>query len=146
MKKMKFYLIVLSLMACKKESINDCAEPTFDVNIARTLIIGKWAWKITYYYDWRKDSSATLTPGNQKLERMMEFKSDGNLFVFENGNSILETPYQFIKDTFKLSFDSTRYIISWKGNNSVFKICSEYLYLPSLTIYSNGRNEVWARL
>jgi hypothetical protein len=140
---MMFYLILLSLMACRKE--NDCAEPTFDVGIARNLIIGKWEWKITYYYDMLKDSNVILTPKNLKVERKMEFKKDGNLSVLENGNSILETPYVFVKDTSNIGFDPNRYYITWKGSKFAFKICSEYLYLNSLSIYDNQHNEVWAR-
>jgi hypothetical protein len=146
MKKMMFYFIFLSLMGCKKEIINDCAEPTFDVNTARSLILGKWEWKITYYFDVQRDSNVILTPKNQKVERRMEFKKDGNLSVFENGSLILETPYVFVKDTSNIGFDPNRYFTTWNRSRFAFKICSEYLYLNSLSIKDNQHNEVWVRL
>jgi hypothetical protein len=64
MKKMKCYLIFLSLMACKKTpsvlSV-DCKTPSKDLAICKELILGKWEWVRT---ERRFDTIATYTPKN----------------------------------------------------------------------------------
>jgi hypothetical protein len=142
-KKMMFYFIFLSLMACKKESITDCAEPTNELEKSRQLIVGKWEWTFTNYYSRKTSEIIIMTPKSENLERKMEFKANDKLSVYENGSSILEIKYEFKKPDDPLYFpDLSRYHISWKGYGALYGVCSEYLYLDDTT----GRHEVWQRL
>jgi hypothetical protein len=148
MKKMMFYLIFLSLMACKKVPLVDCNSPTKDPDIARQLIEGKWNWKYSNYFNRRESLYEIWTPENTKSIKTMDFSSDGNLCIFENGKLVTETKYEFRKLSALTNFpaDSTRYIVSWKDSNTTFRICSDSLYLPYQSFrYDAAADEVWEK-
>jgi hypothetical protein len=148
MKKMMFYLIFLSLMGCKKTPLVDCNSPTKDPDIARQLIEGKWSWKYSNYFNRRESKNEIWTPENRKSIKTMEFKSDGSLYIFENGKLVTETKFEFKKLSALTNFsaDSTRYILSWKDSNTTFRICSDSLYLPYQSFrYDAAADEVWEK-
>jgi hypothetical protein len=148
MKKMMFYLIFLSLMGCKKTLLIDCSSPTKDPDIARQLIEGKWGWKYSNYFNRRESKYEIWTPDNRNSIKTMEFSSNGNLCIFENGKLVTKTNFEFKKLSALTNFpaDSTRYILSWKNSDTVFRICSDSLYLPYQSFgYDAAADEVWEK-
>ena len=141
-------MLLLLLMACQKDPDVSCNSPTKDVNTSKKLIVGTWQWAYSKQY-FRSSSRWVITnPQTDTIERSMTFNKNGQLMIYENGLVKTETTYQFRKMSEWSLFpgDSARYIISWKYNNVVWRICNDSLYLPYQSFDNDAaKDEVWKK-
>jgi hypothetical protein len=161
MKKNIFYVVLLSLMACKHmpptlENVDvppkvvNCDTTTRNPIIAQKLIIGKWIWVYAYHANRRLGYREIWTPANYRnnIRDVMEFDAQGNMRFFEDGKLTAQTTYQFRKysDFSNIPSDSTRFLLHFPGRDAFFRICPDSLYLPyqSFGIDPAG-DEVWAK-
>jgi hypothetical protein len=157
MKKMMFYLVLLSLMAaCRKSSCVDCRSPTNDLALCKELIIGKWEWVRTVA---TIDTFATYTPKTFGHSVTLNFKTDGILENYVDGQ-LKDTSSYEVYDVGKFfKPDSGQTYLNIKGcvyptPNPVrfytyvravrLKICDDSLYLPYDRFYHSG-NDFYVR-
>jgi hypothetical protein len=132
MKKMMFYLIFLSLMACSKTP--NCTEATDDPEIAKCAIIGEWRLIRTFIV------SRTVGPihvtGKVVRDEVIIFKKNEDLEFYVLGQKILDSPYRFAKgkEFSNLSTDEQNLLNIIKpkeeiGSLTTYRICNDSLYL-----------------
>jgi hypothetical protein len=165
MKKIMFYLVLLSLMAACKHlpqpsatvdplppppKVVNCDSTTRDPVIAQKLIVGKWIWVYSLRYNRRLGYKEILTPANYRnnVKDVMEFDAYGKLNFYEDGKLTAQSTYQFRKysDFSNISSDSTIYLFNQPGRSAFYRICPDSLYLPFQSFgYDVGQDEVWAK-
>jgi hypothetical protein len=139
MKKMSFYLIFLSLMACKKKPSVDCNSPTNDLALSKELIIGDWQWVKS-----RSLQSGYISrPDSTKYQVMFSFKSNGIMEQFVDGNLVDTSSYEiaiekkystFYGDTLRNVLAIKRRLVKFQKHPLMeyyvpIRICNDSLYL-----------------
>jgi hypothetical protein len=157
MKKIMLYLVFLSLMACKKTPSVDCRSPTNDLALCKELIIGKWEWVRTVT---KIDTSDTYTPKTFGHSVKLNFKSDGIVETFIDGQFRDSSGYE-IYDAgkfFKLDSGKTQLNIkgcNYRNPNAVqfytvpravrLRVCDDSLYLPYEELIYHTGNDFYVR-
>jgi hypothetical protein len=81
MKKKLFYLVLLSLIGCRKTPEVDCNNKTRDLELGRCLIIGEWNFvKVVRTLDENK----TYDPKDIGINYKVNFKDNGIAEVFDD--------------------------------------------------------------
>jgi hypothetical protein len=162
MKKMKCYLIFLSLMACKKTpsvlSV-DCKTPSKDLAICKELILGKWEWVRT---EKRIDTIADYTPQNYGNHRfVLNFKTEGLVESYVDGAYKDTARYEIYDGSQFSKFDSGKTFFTISTYDRVFKnegrfylsskiapikICDDSLFLPYENLFSHSGNDFFKRV
>jgi hypothetical protein len=133
MKKIMFYLVLLSLMAgCKKTPTLsvDCRSPTNNLTVCRELIIGKWNLvKLVRSID----TSAVITPTNGHSASLI-FLNNGTIEYYQDEKYIARDSYDIaiMKKFTKDKADTLRNVLWTKKDRMIvpLKICDDSLYLP----------------
>jgi hypothetical protein len=156
MKKIMIYLVLLSLMACKKTPSVDCRSPTNDLALCKELIIGKWEWVRTVA---TIDTFATYTSKTFGHSVKLNFKTDGILETYVDGQLKDTSSYEIYDAGKFFKLDSGKTFLNIKGCNYSrpdavrfyasaravrLKICDDSLYLPYDQFYHSG-NDFYVR-
>jgi hypothetical protein len=142
MKKMTFYVILLSLMsACKHEPSIDCSAPTDDLNIARALITGRWELERTFLAS--RGIGIVRKTKNQLPRSVITFYSDSTCKYFVADTLLYAGDFRFVEFTGDqyLRFENAKgYYYS-----TIFRICDDSLYLLYNASSDADANEIWAK-
>lgn len=153
---MMFYLIFLSLMACKKTPSVDCNSPTNDLSLCKELIIGKWEWVRTVT---QIDTSATFTPKSLGHTVQFNFNSNGIVESFLDGQFRDTSSYEFYDGSKYSKLDSGKTYLRMKGctyNGLIsfytysrdvrVKVCDDSLYLPYEALIYHTGNDFYSKV
>ena len=141
-------ILLMLAMACNKEPDVSCNSPTNDLALSKELIVGTWRWAYSIQSNRQTGNKDVTTPQSEKVERTMTFCDDGKLEIKQDGKIITKTTFQFRKMSEWSLYppDSTKYILSWKANNVVWRICTDSLYLPYQSFaFDASKDEVWQK-
>ncbi len=154
MKKQIIYLVLLSLMACKKrdcpvETVDvepkkpplvDCSRTTTNRDTAQTLIVGKWQLERTVFAD-RRLGKTVYKYANELPRIILDFRKEGSFDYFQNDTLRAASTYGFYKlsEITKFQADSTRNALHMPqmlsrgvsfGTLITYRICDDSLFLP----------------
>ena len=127
MKKMIFYLIFLSLMACKKTPSVDCNSPTSDSTLAKELLIGEWRLERTFIA--ARGIGKVSKTRDQLPYVILNFRNDLTFQCFIADTLSCKGKFEFAKDgnTDLLIFKD--FDLLFIDGVAPFRICSDSLYL-----------------
>ena len=133
MKKVGFYLLVLSFLACKKTPSVNCDNRTNDVTISEQIIVGKWEWASQQTCG-RAGCGSISTPTTQGFTKQMVFKADGNVYIYKNNALEKEGHWRIAPEKEFTNATGPNLLVLETTDKkpfdlSVFHICSDSLYL-----------------
>jgi hypothetical protein len=153
MKKIMFYLVLLSLMACCKDNNVNCDQPSDSAAIAKTLIIGKWRLERTIFRN-RLLHKVIYETRNDFPNYELVFSENGTVKLSRNDSLIGNTTFKFIKEkeiapTSISERDLFFAAIVQPGEFEgvvPFKICSDSLFFFAQSYSSDVTpDQVWSR-
>jgi hypothetical protein len=146
-KKMVFYLIFLSLMACKKSQ--NCDEPSDRADVAKCLILGRWRLERTTFYSLLEARYIYMTSKDFDKQELC-FLDNGTVDFFINDTLFVNSPYKFITEkdiapTVTIDQDLLQ-MSKMRAQLTPFKICDDSLSLPYQSFrYDGFSDQVWAK-
>jgi hypothetical protein len=159
MKKQIIYLVLLSLMACKKPNrkgedivipieepkkppLVDCINPTQKRDTAQILFIGKWRLTRSVLRGWTGTSHLFA-----KKKEEIVFKDNGIVEYFDQDTLKMSSPYEFIRlsDVSNIMSDSSRILLKMEKmhgyglrSHTTFAVCDDSLYLLFNSFFYDG--------
>jgi hypothetical protein len=158
MKKMMFYVIFLSLMACKKAvqpvplPVISCDKPSNRADTAKLLIIGRWELERITILD-RVNRLIIYRTKKDFPKRELNFLTNGLVELFKEDTLVASGYFKFIKDkdlyaasTVDRDFISMPVVRNGMESFVSFRICNDSLYLPYGSFaYDGAPDEVWSK-
>jgi hypothetical protein len=158
MKKIIFYVIFLSLMACKKAiqpvPLPDisCNKPSNRADTAKLLIIGRWELERITILD-RVNRLIIYRTKKDFPKQELNFLTNGLVELFKDDTLVASGFFKFVKEkdlapTTKVDLDliSMPVVRRSRENFVPFRICNDSLYLPYGSFaYDGVPDEVWSK-
>jgi hypothetical protein len=155
MKKIMFYLVLLSLMAaCRKSSCVDCSSPSESAAIAQELILGKWQLERTIFIS-RLLGKRIYKTKKDFPNYILIFQDKGIIKLFRNDTLIGGSTFKFIKEKEIAPTSNSNRDLLFMNNLELpsqfegvtpFGICNDSLYLSFQSYASDiTPDQVWLR-
>lgn len=154
MKKFMMYLVLLSLMSCRKELDIGCDVPSNSAEVAKSLIIGRWELENTRFAS-RRFGKVIYQTKKDLPHYVLIFQGKGTLQLFRNDTLIGDGSFKFIKEKDIAPTSNSDLNLLFMNKVELpgefegvvpFKICNDSLYLPFQSYSSDiTPDQTWSK-
>lgn len=143
-------------MSCKKEKIKydvPCNNPTSDITVSKSLIVGKWEWVSELYRVQFTNQYIPKTPQSEGYTRLLIVYPD-RIEFFKNNSFEQKYRYDFVIESTITNYygDSLNVLvfkdfdIGQRSSHTNFNICNDTLVLNFQIISDIKGQEKWEKI
>lgn len=153
---MKKYLIIFLFLSCKKEKVEynvSCKSPTNDINISKSLILGKWIWVSELYRVQLTGQYILKTPQSEGYTKEV-IALNNRLYFYRNNSFEKKYLYDLVKESEITNYlgDSANVLVfkdyntNLRTNHVDYRICNDTLILNFQIRSSFAGLEKWVKV